>query len=139
MLLRPLANAVVKLVVVTAETEIHLPIPVKVILGTGLREPLHGIMSTAIDRVNRSFGVVVDVVGERLRVVHAHLLLRPQSSHAPEFLGQVVFDDLLVNLFRGPYWEAIVLDVKQEMHIILAYVFSRFELKLGGDGQSSIS
>ena len=131
LLLGPLANLVVELVVVTTEAEIHFPVPVKVVLWAGLGEPLHSKVGTSVDRVDGSFSVVVNVVWEWLRVVHAHLLLRPQGCHAPELLGQVVLDDLLVNLLRRPNGQAVVLDVEQEVNIVLA---SRLEGKFVDHG-----
>lgn len=73
---------------------------------------MHRKVSAAVHRVNGSFGVVVNVVREGLWVVHAHLLLGPESCHAPELLGQVVFNDLLVNLLRRPDRKAIIFDVE---------------------------
>jgi len=84
-------------------------------------------VGAAVDVVNRPLGVVVNVVGERLGVVHLHLSARPQSGHAPELLGQVVLDDLLVDLVRRPDGYAVVLDVDQEVHIVLT---TRLESKL---------
>lgn len=127
-----------ELVVVTAKTKIHLPVPVKVILGTSLREPLKSKVSTAVDGVDRSFGVVVDVVGEWLRVVHAHLSLRPEGSHTPELLGQVILNDLLVRLLGRPDWDAIILDVEKEVDVILAARLQRQFVDHSTDGQELV-
>ena len=138
LLLGPLADAVVKLVVVASEAEVHLPVPVEVVLGTGLREPLESEMGTAVDRVHIGLCVVVDVVGERLGVVHAHLLLGPERRHAPEFPGQILLNDLLVDLLRRPDGKAGVLDMQQEVDVVLAARLDGELVDHGADGQNLV-
>lgn len=115
----PVTNSGVEFVVVSIIAKIHFPIPVEVVVGVLLAEPLQSKVSRAIDTMNTLARGVLERLSERRRVVVEQLRFGPENSHVPELLRHILFNDLLVDTLVGPDRKSLILDVQKEPDVIL--------------------
>ena len=115
--------------------EIHFPVPVEIVVGILLAEPLKSEVGRAVDAVNTLLRGVLERLGEGRRVVVEQLRFGPKDSHVPELLWHVLLDDLLVNTLVGPDGKSLILDVQEEPDIVLT---ARLERELGNHGAKRV-